>query len=104
MGLTDDLKAIDRYFHEQNTARRERISGAAVAERPAVPVASSGFVPPLPWMRSAPDGRFCVRYRFSVDDYAYTHRASSPADLGRFMRDMFTGGAVDVLKVWEDIA
>ena len=106
MALSPDLQALNRYLRDQNVARVGRIAGVAVLKPELVvsPIAPGGFVPPKPWMRSAVAGRWCVRYRYHADHefLRYTHRAETPADLVRFMRDGFRGNAyLDVLSVWE---
>jgi hypothetical protein len=108
MALSPDLSALDRSLRSQNGARVERLRGTATAvDEPAVavPQAKGAFVPPVAHLRSVVAGSWCVRYRYALDDYAYTHRADSPADLVRFMRDAFQGNQyLDVLRVWEDRA
>lgn len=77
------------------------------ARVPFVPVVEPSTVAPMvPWMRNDPAGRWCVVYRYVADSplYRKTHRASSPADLVRWMRDFIQGNRfLIVCKVFEDV-
>lgn len=78
----------------------------AMARERSLPVVepNPSLRPPDPWMQSAPNGRWCVVYRYVADSplYRKTYRADSPADLVRFMRDCFRGNPyLVVCKIWE---
>lgn len=97
------LRRLDRAYRDENEDRRERLTAD-----PATPVAlveaPSGFKPPDPWMRSTPNGRYRVRYRYAADmpGMRYLHKSDTPADLVRFMRDAFRGNEfLIVIAVFE---
>ena len=107
------FQPLSDHLQEQNEARVDRLrqkdSGVCVA--PDVPTHEqviaefeARMAQVEAWKRSVPGGKFCVRYHYRCDrpGMRYVHRSATAEDRERWMRDVLSDMAADVVEVWED--